>query len=121
MVLELKKKTMIFQRTFFVEKFLRVLTLEGFIYGFRPIFYTEKYISQMKYIQIFLKYYNSERVIQLIASYSKLKLFKYTSIKYFNYLNKFSPFALLHTLNGFQSLHTARRLKIGGSLVFLSL
>ena len=112
---------MIFQRTPLVVHFLKALTKEGFIYGCKPVFYQEKYVSQMKYIQVFLKYFNNDRVIQLVVSYSKLQLFKYCSLKYFTYLNQFSPFALLNTTAGFKTFQQAQKMKLGGILVFLSL
>ena len=103
---QLAKRSFIFQtRTKNCEAFLKILTNEGFILGYK---------LESKKIKVFLKYKDGRPVINSIKPISKSGRRIYYSTKQIWKIDSNKSFIIFSTNKGLKSIIDCKKLKIGG-------
>jgi small subunit ribosomal protein S8 len=105
---QLAKRKIIFQKKKKIcESFLQILWSEGFILGY-------KIDKNPKKLKIFLKYKNSEPVINSIKLITRPSKRIYYSAKQVWKLDSSKSFIIFSTSHGLKSIVDCKKLKIGG-------
>ena len=106
---QLAKRSFIHQRNKKpCEAFLKILWDEGYIVG-----YKESNIDR-KFIKIFLKYVNGKPVINNIKLITRPGRRIYYSIKQIWKIDSNKNFIIFSTTHGLKTIHSCKKLKIGG-------
>lgn len=116
-----KKQTLLFPKTILLCKIIRKLTQEGFLYGYKPVTIQKAYKSDQKYINIYLKYYKKQGVIEFLHKYSFISLFQKVTYQQLLFLKHYAPLILLLTIKGVLTQQEAIHYKIGGRIIFISI
>jgi ribosomal protein S8 len=114
-----KYQQIIFPKTKQIIKLIKKLTIEGFLYGYKPIIFPKEFQFQQSFIQIYLKYMNGFASLSCLAKYHQYTLFKYISYKHLLALKHFSPFILIQSNKGILTHIEAIKYKIGGRILLI--
>lgn len=110
---------LIFPKTKQIIQLVRKLTLEGYLYGYKPI-QLNKPTYQQSYIQIYLKYVDGMGgVLTPLSKYHHCRLFKYISYKHLISLKNFAPLILLQSSKGLITHTEAMKYRIGGVIILI--